>query len=236
MQEPLAIIEALQYHFSPKILQNCSVVITAGPTQEAIDPVRYLTNRSSGKMGYALAEAASAMGAAVTLISGPTHLCTPLGVSKMMVATAEEMHQAVMDIIPGCNIFIGAAAVADYRCVQSFQQKIKKTGDKIVLELVRNPDIVATVASLPKKPFIVGFAAETHDLLANAKAKLQRKQLDMIAANYVGDVASGFDSEYNQLIVLWQDGQREFPLTSKKALAYEFLLFIAEQFHAKNST
>ncbi len=180
-----------------------SVVITAGPTREAIDPVRYISNHSSGKMGFALAECFAAAGAKVTLLAGPVNLNTPEGVQRIDVNSAEDMHKAAMQACEkGCRVFIAAAAVADYRIASPAEQKIKKSQDRMQLELVRNPDIVADVAALPHKPFTVGFAAETQDVLTYAKGKLERKGLDMIIANDVSRQDIGFNADHNEVHVL----------------------------------
>jgi phosphopantothenoylcysteine decarboxylase / phosphopantothenate---cysteine ligase len=227
MVEPLEIINFLDNIFVPKILSGKSVVITAGPTQEMIDPVRYITNKSSGKMGYALAEAAAAAGANVTLISGPVHLTAPHNVRCINVNTAQEMLNAVQKEIKHCNIFIAAAAVADYRCVDIAQQKIKKEKNNLVLQLERNPDILATVAKLAKKPFCVGFAAETENVIAYAKKKFKEKNLDLIIANQVGE-DKGFDSNQNQVTVISAKSEKTFPLMSKKYLAAALIKLITE--------
>jgi len=218
------------------VYQGKQVVITAGPTREAIDPVRYLSNDSSGKMGFALAAQAAALGAEVTLIAGPCSLPTPAGVTRIDVVSTEQMHAQVMQHtqrLSQQDLFIACAAVADYRPAKAAVEKIKKQKtDAMQLELVRNPDILAAVADLPKAPITIGFAAETQDLETYAVDKLKRKKLTMIAANDVSDKRIGFDSDDNALTLYWQqDGkvqQQSFPVTNKSALAEALLLAIAE--------
>lgn len=237
MLEPDNIVEALISHFSSSRtlsfankMKGKQLVITAGPTQEAIDPVRYITNHSSGKMGYALAEIASKAGAKVTLISGPTQLACPINVTRMDVTSAEEMLKAVMTNIHIADIFIGAAAVADYRVASVPSQKIKKPSneDTYTLTLIKNPDILAHVASLEKKPFVVGFAAETENILEYATQKRIRKKLDLVIANPVNNRSiSGFYSDQNCGWILSEYETIELPLMSKKAMAEEILAVIA---------
>ncbi|WP_416138215.1 bifunctional phosphopantothenoylcysteine decarboxylase/phosphopantothenate--cysteine ligase CoaBC [Halomonas sp. HK25] len=186
-----------------------TVTITAGPTREPLDPVRYLSNHSSGKMGYALAEAAAALGARVQLISGPVALACPPGVERIQVETALEMHEAAKRLAPASDIFIGCAAVADYRAENAAEHKIKKVEgeDELVLRLVKNPDIIAAVAALPQasRPLVVGFAAETRDVETYARDKLARKGLDMIVANDVSQAGLGFGSDDNAALLMWRD-------------------------------
>ncbi len=204
------------------------VVITAGPTREAVDPVRFISNRSSGKMGYAIAAAARDAGARVTLISGPVSLRVPYGVTRFDVESAEQMYACVHQVITDADVYIGAAAVADYRPVTCAERKIKKSADCLDIALTRAPDILASVSALARRPFVVGFAAETNDIERHARDKLNRKNLDLIAAN---DVSGGqvFDRDDNALLVLWSDGSREFKQQSKCALAYELVGLIAER-------
>lgn len=210
---------------------NTHVLLTAGPTREAIDPVRFITNHSSGKMGFQLASAAANAGASVTLVAGPVNLPTPVGVNRVDVTSAAQMHDAVLPRAAETDIFIAVAAVADYRLLEQQDHKIKKTADAMVLELTRNPDILADVAGLADKPFCVGFAAETHDVLRYARDKLERKRLDMIVANRVGVAESGFNSDDNTVEVLWQpDGSRSFGLQSKQNLAAELVALIVERY------
>lgn len=212
-------------------LAGKTVVITAGPTREPVDPVRYLSNRSSGKMGYALAEAAARAGAEVILVSGPVSLAPPRGVDTRQVLTAEDMHRVTHDVIASADIFIGAAAVADYRPVSVADRKIKKIGDTLTLEMVRTEDILASVAALEPAPFTVGFAAETNDLRDYALAKLRNKNLDMIVANCVSD-GKAFDADENSVEVFWRDGSKGFPLTSKRSLAASLAELVAERYEA----
>lgn len=219
-----------------ELLRGLSVLITAGPTREPLDPVRFISNRSSGKMGYALARAAHRMGAAVTLISGPVNLPPPPGATVIHVETAEQMHEAVMTQAKRHAIYIGAAAVADYTPLAVHQQKIKKQGKESLLQLCKTKDILADVAALKKGPFTVGFAAETDNLEHYALDKLQRKNLDMIAANRVGQPTGGFDAEQNALSVYWNQGSQELALTDKTLLAEQLLTLIAERFNEKRTT
>jgi len=209
------------------------VLITAGPTFEDLDPVRYLGNRSSGRMGFAIAAAARAQGADVTLVSGPVNLATPAGVRRLDVRSAEQMRVAVFDALPGQQLFIATAAVADFRPQQRRDSKIKKTGSEAIsLELVLNPDILAEVALQSPRPFVVGFAAETDDVERYARDKLVRKKLDMIAANRVGAADCGFDSERNALSVFWREGSAEIAVADKSDVARRLLALIAERMEA----
>jgi len=215
------------------LLKGKTVTITAGPTQEALDPVRYISNHSSGKMGYALAIAAEQLGATVNIISGPVSLPTPNNVSRMNVASALDMQQAALELAPQSDIFIGCAAVADYRAADIQTQKIKKQGDEISLTLVKNPDVIASVASLKNnRPFTVGFAAETQNVAQYAQGKLKNKNLDMICANDVSQEGLGFNSERNALTLYWhdkqgKDSQLNLPEDSKQALAIQIIKTIA---------
>lgn len=219
MLEPLDLVARLQAP-SDGPLQGQRVVITAGPTREAIDPVRYISNHSSGRMGYALAEAASALGAEVVLVSGPTNLETPVACRRIDVVSAEQMRAAVLDAVAaGCDLFIATAAVADYRPLQPESHKIKKSAEGAVIQLTPNTDILAEVASRPEPPFCVGFAAETRDLARYARDKLARKKLAMIVANDVSDSSIGFNSTDNAVTVFWADGQQAFASQPKRVLA-----------------
>lgn len=235
MLEALEIAELATQFFAKndsaefKPLAGQSVLITAGPTREAIDPVRYISNHSSGKMGFALAKAASDMGAAVTLVSGPVNLNTPEGVTRIDVESAQNMLDAVMNNIDNKDIFMGCAAVADYRISEIASCKIKKSAEEMQLALVRNPDILATVASLPNRPFMVGFAAETHDVEAYARDKLKRKNLNMIAANDVSIAGIGFNADANALRVFWPQGSQDLPATDKLTLARQLLSLIVKE-------
>ncbi|NOQ81684.1 MAG: bifunctional phosphopantothenoylcysteine decarboxylase/phosphopantothenate--cysteine ligase CoaBC [Methylophaga sp.] len=234
--EPMDIVNELASLAVPKRLQGKHMVITAGPTHEAIDPVRYIGNRSSGKMGFAVAKAAVEAGANVTLVSGPVHMTTPTGVNRVDVETAQQMHDEVMANIQQCDIFIACAAVADYQPEQVEQSKIKKTHyDSLQLKLVPTIDIVSAVASQESKPFVIGFAAETNDVAGYAQAKLQNKKLDMIAANQVGE-GIGFAVDDNALEVFWSQGSQTLPLTAKSQLARDLMTLIIERYNAKNST
>ncbi|MDH3904704.1 MAG: bifunctional phosphopantothenoylcysteine decarboxylase/phosphopantothenate--cysteine ligase CoaBC [Gammaproteobacteria bacterium] len=211
------------------ILAGRTVLVTAGPTREPIDPVRYITNRSSGKMGYAIASAAHALGARVILISGPVSLPEPRGTDVVYVETAEEMQAATQDRVADADIFIAAAAVSDYRPAETSAQKIKKTRDTITLELVRSPDILASVAALQNAPFTVGFAAETENVRKYALGKLENKNLDMIVANRVGSDC-GFDYDDNAAEVLWKGGEKVFDKMPKPELAAGIVDVIAVRF------
>lgn len=231
MLEPLDLVGRVAELFaeSTPLLRGRKVLVTAGPTREPIDPVRYISNRSSGRMGFALASAAARLGADVTLVSGPVSQPTPPGVRRIDVESALDMHKAVMDALPGCELFIGCAAVADYRLETPAGSKIKKTGETLALELVRNPDILADVAAGDGAPFTLGFAAETNDLEANAEDKRLRKGLSMIAANLVGQAGSGFESEENTLWVRWADGEQTLGPSPKTELARMLMRLVAER-------
>jgi len=232
-----ALIEGVQARgparaVSPGPLHGRSLVITAGPTQEAIDPVRFLGNRSSGRMGFAIAAAAARRGARVTLIAGPVALDTPAGVARIDVETAREMRVAVLGTVPAADVLVAVAAVADYRVADVAPEKIKKSAERLTLELVRNPDILAEVAALDDRPFCVGFAAETDRVEAHARGKLERKALDLIAANHVGQPGNAvFGSETNALDVYWKpDGHRRIETDTKAAVAERLLDIVAERF------
>ncbi|MCF1428960.1 MAG: bifunctional phosphopantothenoylcysteine decarboxylase/phosphopantothenate--cysteine ligase CoaBC [Shewanella sp.] len=228
MLEPLDIARRAAAFFGDKPLQGQKLLLTAGPTHEAIDPVRYISNHSSGKMGFAIATKAAEMGADVTLITGPVNLPTPPGgVKRIDVQSAQQMLDAVMAQVNGQDIFIGCAAVADYRIDKIAKTKIKKTAETMQLALVRNPDILAMVGALADKPFTIGFAAETHDIEHYAKDKILRKQLDMIAANDVSTPGQGFSADTNALKVFWPEGCEELPATDKHTLAGQLLGVIA---------
>ena len=205
------------------------VLITAGPTREAIDPVRYISNRSSGKMGFAMARAAVAAGADVVLVSGPVDLATPDKVQRIDVVSAQEMFAVTHKIIDGVDIFIAAAAVADYSAAHVRDNKIKKAASKMSIELVRTPDILASVAKLEHGPFTVGFAAETEKLREYATSKLEKKNLDMIIANQV-DENRGIDSDDNTVDVFWATGEQSFPMMAKKGLAVALMKLIARRY------
>ncbi|MEA2572154.1 MAG: phosphopantothenoylcysteine decarboxylase / phosphopantothenate---cysteine ligase [Acidobacteriota bacterium] len=201
------IVERVRTHFAARDLEGRNILITAGPTREAIDPVRYLSNRSSGKMGYALAEAAARRGANVTLVSGPTSLMTPAGVSLQQISSASEMYERVMTALPQHQIVIKAAAVADFTPVEVSDRKIKKGDrDELTLTLKKTPDILAAIGERSPRPFVVAFAAETDAVESNARTKLLKKNADLIVANDVADKTIGFDSEQNEVLVLARDG------------------------------
>ncbi|MWP97534.1 bifunctional phosphopantothenoylcysteine decarboxylase/phosphopantothenate--cysteine ligase CoaBC [Glaesserella parasuis] len=236
MSELSEIFQAIEDHFTQsQDLADLSVVITAGPTREAIDPVRYISNHSSGKMGFAIAEAFAKRGAKVTLIAGPVNLATPQNVSRIDVISAQQMAEQAVSLAQKNAIFIGCAAVADYRVEQIAEQKIKKTGnnDELTLKLVKNPDIIATVAHLAQnRPFVVGFAAETQNVADYAKDKLQRKNLDLICAN---DVSGGqvFGQDQNSLQLFWQNGEKILPLADKGKLAEGLVAEIVTRYKDK---
>ena len=230
MVEPEAILAAISAPSATpteteQILLGLNVLITAGPTVEAIDPVRYISNHSSGKQGYAIAECAAAMGAEVTLVSGPTRLDTPVGVTRIDVQSARDMHDRVHENIAGQDIFIGVAAVADYRPAAAADQKIKKQGDAAdhTLILTENPDIIASVAALPERPLIVGFAAETELAEEHARQKRQCKGLDAIVVNDVSKAQIGFNSDYNSATLIWEQGEVTLPFQGKEALSRQLL-------------
>ncbi|MGH8586486.1 MAG: bifunctional phosphopantothenoylcysteine decarboxylase/phosphopantothenate--cysteine ligase CoaBC [Gammaproteobacteria bacterium] len=237
MLEVPEVLEGLATVFERALLSGVRVLVTAGPTREAIDPVRFLGNRSSGKMGYALAEAMREMGASVLLISGPVHLPAPRGVERVMVESAADMAAAVTSRVVDCEIFVAAAAIADYRCRAPAGHKIRRTDEPLTLELEPTPDILATVAARPEAPFTVGFAAETEGLdggLADlAGRKLVAKGIDMIVANRVGEPGQGFESDHNELLVSWHAGERFLPRATKTRLARQLVPIIAERFRAK---
>jgi phosphopantothenoylcysteine decarboxylase / phosphopantothenate---cysteine ligase len=216
-------------------LQGRRVVVTAGPTRERIDPVRFVSNRSSGRMGFAVAQAAREAGATVVLVSGPVGLPTPAGVVRVNVESAADMLAAVLQELPGTDIFISTAAVADYRPAQAAQHKIKKTAPTMDLVLERTADVLATVAARAERPFVVGFAAETQAVEQNALTKLMKKNLDMIAANEVGH-DKAFDCEENELIVLSRAGRHLLPRADKVTLARGFVALVASEFAARAGT
>ena len=233
MVEPARIAEEIfTVRGGPGVLQGLKVVVTAGPTRERIDPVRFISNRSSGKMGFAVAQAAREAGAKVVLVSGPVQIPTPTGIERIEVESADQMLSAVQKHIADADIFIAAAAVSDYKCAKVAGEKIKKSSDVMSLSLSRAPDVLATIGRGDSPPFLVGFAAETENVERNALAKLTGKNLDMIAANKVGD-GLGFDKDENALTVYWNGGKRELALTSKIALARLLVELIAERYHSR---
>jgi phosphopantothenoylcysteine decarboxylase/phosphopantothenate--cysteine ligase len=233
MLEPHELVRGLAELWGPRPLAGRRAVVTAGPTREALDPVRYLSNRSSGKMGYAVAAAAAAAGAEVVLVSGPVALAPPPDVRRVAVTSAAEMLEAVLAEVAGADLFIATAAVADYRPAASADRKMKKDSERMELVLERNPDILAAVAALPQRPFCVGFAAETDDVIGYARGKLEAKGLDLIAANAVGE-GRGFDRDDNTLTVLWPGGERALGTGSKHDLARALMDIICERLHARD--
>lgn len=243
MLEPAEILQTILDHFSgnsagdshPKPLARRKVLITAGPTREAIDPVRYLTNHSSGKMGFALAQAALNAGAEVTVVAGPCSVPTPPGVHRIDVESAADMLSAVKQRLTGTDVFIGCAAVADFRPAAVAEQKMKKQSgkDSMQIELVKNPDILAWVAEQNPRPFTVGFAAETNNVAEYAKSKLQRKKIDLIIANDVSDKSVGFNSDNNAATAWWPEssdlGSETFDVTSKQKLAQQIIELISSK-------
>ncbi len=231
MVEPENLVSELAKSLIQPILKGKKIVITAGPTREHLDPVRYITNHSSGKMGFALARAAQLMGAEVVLVAGPVNIQPPHVATLHKVVTAEDMLNAVMNEVNDADIFIGCAAVADYKPTESVDHKIKKSNIELTLTFVRNPDILASVAALDKAPFTVGFAAETQNVSGYAKDKLERKGLDMIAANDVSQKEIGFNSDDNQLHVFWKNGDITLDRADKLTLATQLLQLISEHYY-----
>jgi len=234
MAEPLQIVDAAGALFTRgDALAGLHVLLTAGPTQEPIDPVRFITNRSSGKMGYAVAAAALEAGARVTLVSGPTRLVPPAGCTMVSVTSAADMLAAVLAHVATADIFIATAAVADYTVAAPAAQKMKKQGEALTLTLAPTTDILRTVAARPGAPFTVGFAAETERLAEYARGKLEAKSLNMIAANLVGRAGSGFESDDNELSVFWSGGEKQLGKASKSTLARALMAIIAERYRAE---
>ncbi|UTW44430.1 bifunctional phosphopantothenoylcysteine decarboxylase/phosphopantothenate--cysteine ligase CoaBC [bacterium SCSIO 12696] len=221
--EPLELVEHAASLFTSGALAGKRVVITAGPTREPLDPVRYISNYSSGKMGYALAEAAAEAGADTVLISGPVNLPPPDRVTTVRVVSALDMHSAAIEHAAGTDLFIATAAVADYRPVQMAEQKIKKSGDEITLQLTKNPDIVASVAAMEPRPTTIGFAAESENLEQYARGKLERKKLDLVIANDICCDGIGFNSDDNQVSVVSSNGIETLPKLNKQILARELI-------------
>ena len=230
MLEPVDIAERLGDTFNTRSLTGKKIMITAGPTWEALDPVRGITNHSSGQMGYALAQAAIEAGAKVKLVSGPTHIDKPDRADIVDVVSAQDMYDAVMQDIQQQDIFIAVAAVADYRPVQAGDKKIKKNADEMTIELIKNKDILAEVAALTEPPFCVGFAAETNDVIDYARNKLEKKKLDLIAANHVGGNETGFKTSQNAISLISKDAVIELPLQSKHAIARELIAQISKHY------
>jgi len=240
MLEPVQLIDMIGGMFQPRTLTGVRVLVSAGSTRENIDPVRYLSNRSSGKMGFAIARAAAEADATVTLVCGSVSLPAIDRVNHINVHTAGQMFEQIQNVAMHNDIFISAAAVADYRPVHIAEQKIKKDANMINLQLEPTPDILAGVTRLERPPFVVGFAAETGNLEANARAKLENKALDMIAANEVGfadnGYSLGFESDENELTVIWRDGSIKLPRAPKDRLGRQLISVIAERYYAKNRT
>ena len=234
MLEPLDLAARVQALLLPAdgALAGRRVLITAGPTRERIDPVRFISNRSSGKMGFAVAQAAREAGASVVLVAGPVSLPTPAGVTRIDVESAADMLTAVLRELPGTEVFISTAAVADYRPARAAEQKIKKSTDTLELAMERTADVLATVAARSERPFVVGFAAETEAVEQNARTKLLKKNLDMIAANEVGH-DKAFDCEDNQLVVLTRNGRHELARAGKLTLARGLIALIAQELAAR---
>jgi phosphopantothenoylcysteine decarboxylase / phosphopantothenate---cysteine ligase len=232
MLEPHELRDALVASFGDRSLAGLKVLVSAGPTYEDIDPVRFIGNRSSGRMGFAVAEAAAQAGAAVTLVAGPVSLTTPPGVAQRVdVRSAAQMHAAVLAAAQA-DIYIGAAAVGDYRPLEVSAQKLKKhDGGELTLRLGENPDILASLSAQTAHPFLVGFAAETHDVASYAQGKLRHKGLDMIAANQVGG-GLGFEAADNALTLYWADGAAELPRAAKPELARQLIAHVAERYRA----
>ena len=238
MVEPTTIVESINNYFQANSeLAGTTITITAGPTIEELDPVRYISNYSSGKMGFAIAKAAAEMGATVNLISGPVNLTTPDNVNRINVKSAKQMYDEALVLAKKSTIFISCAAVADYRAETIAKNKIKKTDDsnELVIKLVKNPDIVASIAGLKEyRPFVVGFAAETNDVKAYALKKLTTKNLDLICANDVSDQNMGFNSDQNALTLYWQNGEQTLPLSSKQQLAKQLLQAVITRYKASH--
>ena len=233
MLEPEALAAWVTDRQAPRPLAGRTVLVTAGPTREPLDPVRYLSNRSSGKMGYAVAAAAARAGARVVLVSGPVGLAAPEGVEQVSVETAEEMLRAVQRHAGGADVFVAAAAVADYRPREPSPRKVKRSAALLNLALEPTPDVLGWVAGLPRRPFLVGFAAETEDLETNARRKLERKGLDLVAANRVGVPGTGFDADENELDVYWEGGSRRLARAPKTVLGRELVALIGERLGAQ---
>jgi phosphopantothenoylcysteine decarboxylase/phosphopantothenate--cysteine ligase len=231
MLEPAALVQAMLDFYQPQELPlvGCKVLITAGPTREAIDPVRFITNRSSGKMGYAVAEAARDLGATVTLVSGPVNLAAPRNIQRISVESAQQMLEACQNAVQDADILIATAAVADYTPAVVAEQKIKKSSEQLSLDLTKTTDILATLSQANPQLFSVGFAAETNDVLTYARSKLERKGLQMVAANLVG-AGKAFDQDSNALEVVWQGGSTSLPEMDKEQLAQALMQLISAHY------
>lgn len=230
MLEPHELVELCTQTAKPQLLNGKTITITAGPTREALDPVRFISNHSSGKMGYALAQAALDLGAKVNLISGPVTITAPKEATLIKIESAEQLLNESLTHAVNSDVFIGCAAVADYRASQVATQKMKKQGDELTLTLTKNPDVIASVANLAKqRPYTVGFAAETQNVAEYAQGKLKNKNLDMICANDVSQIGVGFNSNDNALTLYWADSSRNLPLSSKADLALKVMTEIAQR-------
>ena len=237
MLEPLEILDMFSSSFDKGIMSGKRILITAGPTQEPIDPVRFITNRSSGKMGYALAEAAIESGAQVTLISGPVNIEPPSNCNLVAIKTAKEMYESVMHHIKGADVYIGTAAVSDYSPVHINESKIKKDGRNaaMVLELKENQDILKSVSELEERPYVVGFAAETDNLIENAEKKLNNKNLDLIVANDVSDKEIGFDSDENEVTLITHEEKQLIQKQNKRKISKNIIEFISGRINEQNN-
>ncbi|MFK7849271.1 MAG: bifunctional phosphopantothenoylcysteine decarboxylase/phosphopantothenate--cysteine ligase CoaBC [Rhodothermales bacterium] len=236
MFEAVELFKLVCDHFATGSLAGVRALVTAGPTQEALDPVRFIGNRSSGRMGFAIARALVEEGAEVALVAGPVSLDTPRGVTCVNVESALQMRREVMLGVTQCDLFVSTAAVADYRPLEPAPEKIKKSSEQLVIELIRNPDILAEVAALEDAPYTVGFAAETERLDEYAQQKRISKGIDMIAANLVGAEEGGFDRAENALTLYWEGGRRQLPMTDKLRLARELIMIVSEQLYARTGT
>ena len=237
MLEPLEILDMFSSSFDKGIMLGKRILITAGPTQEPIDPVRFITNRSSGKMGYALAEAAIESGAQVTLISGPVNIEPPSNCNLVAIKTAKEMYESVMHHIKGADVYIGTAAVSDYSPAHINESKIKKDGSNaaMVLELKENQDILKSVSELEERPYVVGFAAETDNLIENAEKKLNNKNLDLIVANDVSDKEIGFDSDENEVTLITHEEKQLIQKQNKRKISKNIIEFISGRINEQNN-
>ena len=237
MLEPIDILDMFSLSFNEGTLSGKKILITAGPTQEPIDPVRFITNRSSGKMGYSLVEAALESGANVTLISGPVNIAPPSNCNFVSIKTAEEMYEAVMHHISGMDVYIGTAAVSDYSPAKASDSKIKKDGSSspMVLELKENQDILKSVSELEQRPYVVGFAAETNDLIKNAEKKLSNKNLDLIIANDVSNKDIGFDSDDNEVTLITEKEKHLIERQNKRKVSKKIIDFISGRINDQNN-
>ncbi len=230
MLEPSELVTLCTKPTQPQLLAGKTVTITAGPTREPLDPVRFISNHSSGKMGYALAQAALDLGATVNLISGPVTITPPSAAKLTNIESAEQLLQESLSLARQSDVFIGCAAVADYRAANIAEQKMKKQGDELTLTLVKNPDVIAAVANLTQgRPYTVGFAAETQDVASYAKGKLTNKNLDMICANDVSQSGLGFNSDHNALTLYWHTEQKELAIDTKSTLALSVMTELAKR-------